>query len=84
MAVELEGHHRGARLGQGEGERPRTRAHLHHVVTGAHAGEPSDAPHRVRVDDEVLPQRAARRHPVLGEERLQLPAGVGHPRRATR
>ena len=84
MAVELEGDHRGARLGQGERERARTGAHLDHVVAGPDAGEPGDAPHRVRVDDEVLPQGAARRHPVLREERLQLPAGVGHPRRATR
>ena len=52
------GDHRGAGLGQRQGERPRTGAHLDHVVTGPHAGEPGDAPHRVRVDDEVLPERA--------------------------
>ena len=67
-------------LGQGQGERARGRRRSRpRGRPGPTAGQPGDAPHRVGVDDEVLPERPARRQPVLGEERRAAAGGCGSP-----
>ena len=50
----------GAGLGQRERQRTEAGADLDHAVAGADLGEAGDAPHGVRVGDEVLAEVAAR------------------------
>ncbi len=78
VAVDLDGGDPGARLGQRQGERPEAGADLHHPVAGPDAGQPDDAPHRVGVDDEVLPQARRRRQTVRRQQRGGLAGREGH------
>ena len=73
-AVDLDRGDRGARLGQGQGQRAEAGADLDDVVAGPDAGQPGDAAHRVGVDDEVLPEGAAR---ARGRARSSSAADVG-------
>ena len=78
----------GARLGQGQGERPEPGADLDDPVAGADAGQAGDAAHGVGVGDEVLPEGAAGLQPVARRAargpgrrgvRHRRPAGVLGP-----
>ena len=68
----------GAGLGQRERERPEPGADLDDVVAGADPCEFGDAPHGVRVGDEVLTEIAARREAVIIEQFVDRRARVGH------
>jgi hypothetical protein len=75
VAVDL---HRGDRgpggqEGQRQGAQPG--ADLDHPVAGADLGQAGDATHRVRVDDEVLPEGPARVQPVRVEQVGHLATG---------
>ena len=66
--VDLDGGDVGARLGEGQGERPQTGADLDDVVAGPDRGEVGDAPHGVRIGDEVLTEITARRQAAAGQQ----------------
>ena len=78
VAVDLDGHDLGTRIGQGHGERAQSGADLDHRVAGADPGQPDDLAHGVGVDQEVLPQRPAGAEPVALEQLDGLSAGEGH------
>ena len=57
-AVDLDGRHRRAGLDQRQRQRADAGTDLHHPVAGPDTGQAGDAPHGVRVGDEVLPEVA--------------------------
>ncbi len=71
--VDLHGDDLRTRLQQPEGQRAEAGSDLQHPGAGADAGEPDDAPHRVRVVYEVLAEPLRRREP----EPLREAAHVG-------
>src|SRR5258708_30843489 len=83
MPVELDGGDVRTGLGERQRQRPEARADLHHPVARLDPGQADDAPQRVRVDDEVLTQGAARADAVPLEKVLRLPPG-DHPDRFPR
>ncbi|MDZ7732031.1 MAG: hypothetical protein U5R31_02025 [Acidimicrobiia bacterium] len=48
------------------------------MVAGTDAGHPRDTPHRVGIDDEVLPQRLRGRDPVPLQQQPNVPPGQRH------
>ena len=58
--VDLDGDDAGHLRQQTEGQRAKSRPHLDNDVVRAESGRPHDAPYRVGVDDEVLPERLRR------------------------
>ena len=78
MMVDLDRRHRGARGRQGQGERAKAGTDLHDPVAGPDGGEAGDAPHGVRIDDEVLPQGPAGPDAVLFQQSLHLAPGQCH------
>jgi hypothetical protein len=78
MAIGFDGHHVGARLGQGQGEGPETRPDLEHMCAGSGARKARNATDRVRVSDEVLPQGPAGLETVVRQQLCDVGAGKGH------
>ena len=79
-AVVLDRDDVGARVGQAERERAEPGADLDDMVGRLDAGEADDAPHRVRIDHEVLAERPPGRQAVCVEQRGRVLAGVGQRR----
>jgi hypothetical protein len=77
VPVELHGGDSSAELGQRERQRAEAGADLEHVVARTRPAGGGDAPGGVRVDEEVLPERAAGRDAVL----LQQRPDAGRPQR---
>ena len=78
MTIGLHRHHRGPGLGQGQGQRAQAGADLEHVGAGPGAREAGDAPDRVRVSDEVLPEGTAGPQSVRRQQLGDVGAGKGH------
>ena len=66
--------HRGAGLGQREGERAEAGADLDDAIARADVGQAGDAPDGVGVGDEVLTEAATRGQPVVGEQLVDVGA----------
>jgi len=78
MAVRLDGHDVGPRLGQGEGQGPEARPDLEHVCAGSGARKARNATDGVRVSDEVLPEGPAGLEAVGRQQLCDVGAGKGH------
>ena len=70
----------GTGLGQSERERAESGADLDHMIRRTHVGEASDAPHGVRIGDEVLTEGASGGQPMFFEKSGDVASGVGHER----
>jgi len=67
--VDLDGHHPGPLVEQPEGERSEARPDFEHDLPGCKISDPGNAPDRVRVVHEVLPERLRRPQPdPVGEK----------------
>jgi hypothetical protein len=62
---------------QGAGEAAGTGPDLQHVAGGKIACQPGDASRQVQIEQEVLPERLARREPVRGDHLAQRRQAVG-------
>jgi hypothetical protein len=78
MAIRFDGHDGGPRLGQGEGQGPEAGPDLEHAGAGPGAREASNAPDRVRVSDEVLPEGSAGLETMVRQQLCDVGAGKGH------
>ena len=83
VAVGLDRHHRGPRLGQGEGQGTEPRTDLEDLGAGPGARQPGDPAHRVGVGDEVLAECPARPEPVRRQQLGDVGAGEGHQKIVT-
>ena len=80
MAVDLDGEHLGAGLGQGQRQGAEAGADLDDVGARPDVGDAGDAPDDARLGDEVLPEGARRGDPVAVEEREDdVPARLFSP-----
>jgi hypothetical protein len=70
--VDLDRHHPGAHGEQPEGQRAEPGTHLHHDVVRPQVRRLDDPPHRVGVDDEVLPELLGGAQAQLGRQRAYL------------
>ena len=77
-AVDLDGGDIRAGLRERERQRPEAGADLDHTITRTDLGKPGDAAHRVGVDDEVLPECAARVESVRRQQLGDVPSAEGH------
>ncbi len=77
-AVDFDGDHVRAGLGQREGQRAEPGPDLDHVIARPDTGEGGDAPHGVGVGDEVLAEVTPRCQAAGGEQVADRRPGVGH------
>ncbi len=78
MAIGLDRHHVGARLGQGQGQGAQSRPDLEHVGTGAGTRQARNAADRVGVSDEVLPEGPAGLETVRRQQLCDVGTGKCH------
>ena len=79
--VDLHGRHRRAGLEDGEGQRPQSGPDLDDALTGLHPCDLDDPAHRIRVDDEILPELLRGRDVQFGGQRADFgraEEGHGH------
>jgi hypothetical protein len=67
MPVEFDGPEIDPRFKQRGGQRAKPRPHFHHGVASAHPGQFEGFVNDVTINEEILPERALRKMPELGE-----------------
>ncbi len=78
MAIQLDGHHPGPGFGQRQGQRAQTGPELDDGRPRPDLSQAGDAPDRVRIGDEVLPEGTTRAEPMFGQQRRDARSGMGH------
>ena len=76
--IHLERRHRRPGLGQRQRQRTQPGPDLDHVIARSDTGGTGDAAHRVGIGDEVLPEIAAGRQSVLGQQLTNGGTGMRH------